>query len=128
MLGAKRHTRKGESACLLARVAECYRTCVQVPPLLPLPPAGAPPSHAYVVWLLGQSVAVVILVAWILTLLRERTASRLQSERQSNALLQAIENGWRERWRDKDAALLQLDSAQRNLLSHFTELAKRPGG
>lgn len=96
---------------------------------LPGSVAPDPPSHAYALWLAGQSVGVVILVAWIWTLLRERTASRNQIEKLSGLLLQAIENGWRERWKERDDAVLRIDSNQRNLLEAIKAIVlKRKGG
>ena len=99
--------------------------------MLQLPGAIAPdpPSHAYALWLAGQSVAVVILVAWIWTLLRERTVSRAQNEKLSALLLQSIESGWRERWKERDDAVLRIDSNQRNLLEAIKAIVlRRKGG
>jgi hypothetical protein len=98
------------------------------PSALPVLPVPEPPSHPYAVWLAGQSVAVIIQAVWIWTLLRDRTTSATWIKELSALLLQSTENGWRDRWKEKDDALLKLDSAQRNLLEAFTSIVRRPRG
>ena len=77
-------------------------------------------------WLLGQSVALVIMTAWIWTLLRQNTASRLRNEKLSDYLVQHVENAMRERLAMADDALLRHDSTVRNILATLSDaLSKR---
>lgn len=82
-------------------------------------------SPAVTQWLLGQSVACVILFVWILTLLRDRSISRRERRELSLLLTQTIERGWQERFKLREDCMLQLDSNQRNLLDAFTTIATK---
>lgn len=89
------------------------------------PLSGVESSPELMQWVLGQSVACVVLIAWIATLLRDRTVSRREKRELSSLLTQTIENGWRERFKLREDCLLQLDSNQRNLLDAFTTIATK---
>ena len=89
---------------------------------------GLESSPALTQWVLGQSVACVILIVWILTLLRERSAFRKERLELSSLLTQTIEKGWQERFKLREECMLQLDSNQRNLLDVFTAIATKRRG
>lgn len=89
---------------------------------------GLESSPATTQWVLGQSVACVVLIAWIVTLLRERAVSRRERRELSNLLTQTIEKGWHERFKLREDCMLQLDSNMRTLLDAFTSIATKRRG
>lgn len=89
---------------------------------------GLDSSPALRQWVLGQSVACVILIAWIVTLLRERAVSRRERRELSSLLTQTIERAWQERFKLREDCMLQLDSNMRNLLDAFTSIATKRRG
>lgn len=76
-------------------------------------------------WVFGQSAAIVVLAAWLVSLLRERTSTRKRIDALSDSLVQATERAWQSRWKDATDFGLRLDSNQRNLLEGIASIAGR---
>lgn len=69
-------------------------------------------SPSFVTWLLGQSVAVVLLVAWIVSLHRmlkrsyaKNEALQKRNEELSDSLTDVVQSSWRERSVEQEANL-----------------------
>ncbi len=98
-------------------------------PTFPAPvPLPSGTSHELLAWLLAQSAALVVAILWIVSMLRDRSSWTRERRELSSLLIQTIDNSWRDRWKERDAAALQLDSSQRNTLAAFTELAAKRRG
>ncbi len=82
-------------------------------------------SPSYLTWLLGQSVAVVILIAWVITLIRnsrrssnENQALRERNERLADSLVAVVQSNSRERADERERTLRStLESLERALLT-----------
>lgn len=85
-------------------------------------------SHELLGWLLAQSAALIVALLWNLSMHRERATWIRERKELSNLLIQTTEQHWRDRWKERDASALQLDSALRNALSAFTELVTKRRG
>ena len=76
-------------------------------------------------WLIGQSVGVVILIAWIATLLRDNSSFRTRNDALSDYLVQSTESGLRDRLKQSEQHVLQLDSTQRAVTDSYTRVLER---
>lgn len=77
-------------------------------------------------WVFGQSAAIVVLSAWLVSLLRQLASSRKQIEKLSDSLVQTTERAWQSRWKDATDFGLRVDSNQRNLLDGIASIVGRP--
>lgn len=77
-------------------------------------------------WVFGQSAAIVVLIAWLVSVLRQLASSRKQNERLSETLVQTTERAWQSRWKDATDFGLRVDSNQRNLLDGIASIVGKP--
>jgi hypothetical protein len=77
-------------------------------------------------WVFGQSAAIVVLIAWLVSVLRQLASSRRQIEKLSDSLVQTTERAWQSRWKDATDFGLRVDSNQRNLLDGIASIVGRP--
>lgn len=114
----------------------------------PIPQIALEPDQWH--WLIGQSVALVLAIVWILTLLRDNLSLRMRNDALSDCLLQSTESALQERLRQSaeqttqlekaanerakqsEQHALQLDASQRAVTEAYTRLLEKaltsPGG
>jgi hypothetical protein len=77
-------------------------------------------------WVFGQSAAIVVLVAWLVSVLRRESRSQKRIDDLSASLVKTTESAWHARWKDQEDFGLRLDSNQRNLLDGIASIVGKP--